>query len=250
MTQLPASSPIAGAVLPLGRAEQLIATLQSVVSVRIVAGENGVIDAIHVLVSGELTPKQVVRNIESALMAHLGMKVDHRKISVATSITRAETAMPAAGVPVQTVPSVQAVKPNGDSSYAGAAERRLYFEDVEVRGSRASGSTCKVTLKRGDAAWVGEADGIESARTRIELAARAALTAIKNFEGHRRAWELVGVKRVDAFDTAFVFVGVETWIGRDRTLLTGSCEIKDSAETSAVLAILDATNRWLGQNEA
>ena len=236
MTQLPASSPIAGAVLPLGRAEQLIATLQSVVSVRIVAGENGVIDAIHVLVSGELAPKNVVRNIESALMAHLGMKVDHRKISVAT--TKPDGATPAVGVPVQA---------NGDSGQQKLAERRLYFEDVEVRGSRASGSTCKVTLKRGDATWIGEAEGIESARTRVELAARAALTAIKNFEGSRRAWELVGVRRVDAFDTAFVFVGVETWIGRERTLLTGTCEIRDSAETSAVLAILDATNRWLGQ---
>jgi hypothetical protein len=245
MTQLPASSPIAGAVLPLGRAEQLIATLQSVVSVRIVAGENGVIDAIHVLVSGELTPKQVVRNIESALMAHLGMKVDHRKISVATSIHKLESATPAAGVPVQTATQ------NGNTVEAAAqgagAERRVYFEDLEVRGSRATGSTCKVTLRRGDATWIGEADGAESSRTRIELAARAALTAIRNFEGNRRSWELVGVRRVEAFETAFVFVGVETWIGRDRTLLTGSCEIRDSAETSAVLAILDATNRWLGQ---
>ena len=88
MSQLPAASPIAGAVLPLGRAESLIATLQSVVSVRIVASENGVVDAVHVLVSGELTPKQVVRNVESALMAQLGMKIDHRKISVATTTAR------------------------------------------------------------------------------------------------------------------------------------------------------------------
>src|SRR4051794_27193184 len=119
MTQLPASSPIAGAVLPLGRAEKLIATLQSVVSARIVAGENGVIDAIHVLVSGELMPKQVVRNIESALMAHLGMKVDHRKISVAASIAKPEGGTPAAGVPMQPMET------NGDSGPAFAG-RRLY----------------------------------------------------------------------------------------------------------------------------
>jgi hypothetical protein len=27
--------------------------------------------------------------------------------------------------------------------------------------------------------------------------------------------------------------------------LTGSCEVRDSAETASVLAILDATNRWM-----
>jgi hypothetical protein len=28
-------------------------------------------------------------------------------------------------------------------------------------------------------------------------------------------------------------------------LLTGSCEIKDSAETASALAVLNATNRWV-----
>ena len=238
MSQLPAASPIAGAVLPLGRAESLIATLQSVVSVRIVASENGVVDAVHVLVSGELTPKQVVRNVESALMAQLGMKIDHRKISVATTTARPT---PPTGA------DAQAATPANGLGAAPAIGRHLYFEDVELRGSRSKGTTCRVTLRRGDSNWIGEAEGMESTRSRVELAAKAALVAIKNFEGNRRLWELVGVRRVDAFDTAFVFVGVETWIGRERALLTGSCEIKESAETSAVLAVLDATNRWLGQ---
>src|SRR6185503_4600628 len=39
----------------------------------------------HVLTTAELTPKQIVRNIESALIAHLAMRIDHRKISVATT---------------------------------------------------------------------------------------------------------------------------------------------------------------------
>ena len=259
MTPEPASnSPIAGAVLPLRRAEELIATLQSVVSARIASGENGVVDAVHVLTTGELTAKQVVRNIESALMAHLGMKVDHRKISVAATVARpvqtsqAATITPKSGTPVKAetsvtlntaapslAPTVQAVNP--------LAGRQLYFEDVEIRGSRSKGSLCRVTLRRGDATWVGEAEGVESTRTRLELAARAALAAIKHFEGNRRQWDLAGIKRVQAFETEFAFIGIETWVGRERVLLTGTCEIRDSAETSAVLAVLDATNRWLAQ---
>ena len=79
------TSPIAGSVLPIKRAEELILTLPGVISARIIAGDSGAIDQIHVLTTSELTPKQMVRNIESALIAHLAMRIDHRKISVATT---------------------------------------------------------------------------------------------------------------------------------------------------------------------
>lgn len=235
MNQVPANSPIAGSVLPLGRAEELISTLDSVVSARIAAGPSGEVDAVHVLVTGELTPKQVVRNIESAVMAHLGMKLDHRKISVAVTTARLS---PRDGTPM--------LLTDAESDRDPVRGRKLYFEDVEVRGSRTKGSLCRVSLRHGDTVWVGEAEGGGS-RTRPELSARAALAAIKQFEGNGRMWELAGAQRIEAFGTSFMFVGVETWIGRDRVLLTGSCEIRESAETSAALAVLDATNRWLGQ---
>jgi hypothetical protein len=56
---------------------------------------------------------------------------------------------------------------------------------------------------------------------------------------------LDGIKLIDAFDREFVFVGVAAQIGRDRALLTGSCEVKESPEQASVLATLDATNRWI-----
>jgi hypothetical protein len=238
MGQFPQSTSIAGHLLPLERAEELIGTLQSVVSARIVPRDDiGGIDAIHVLVTGELTPKQVVRNVESALMAHLGMRVDHRKISVA--VTSGERQSPVSNVAVE-----EEVTPDTREAPQG---RQLYFEDVEIRGSRTKGSTCRVTLRTGDMEWVGEADGIESSQSRVELAARAAVAAIKQYQGNRRHWEVRGVRRVDAFDASFAFVVVETWIGREKVLLTGTCEIRESAETASVLAVLDATNRWVGQ---
>ena len=50
---------------------------------------------------------------------------------------------------------------------------------------------------------------------------------------------------MEAFDREFVFVGVTVRLGRESALMTGSAEVKDSAETAAVLAVLDATNRWV-----
>jgi hypothetical protein len=224
-------------VLPIKRAEELLATLPGVIAARIIAGQGGAVDEIHVLTSADVPPKQTVRNIESALIAHLGMRVDHRKISVAT------TAEPA--VAREASAPREAAEPAGAEALSSAARRHLYFQDVEVRRSRQKGIAVRVTLTKGEQSLVGEAEGVESDRSRIELAARAALIAVQQSEPAERPLALDGARQIDAFDRQFVFVTVTARLSRSTLLLTGSCEIKDSAETASVLAVLDATNRWL-----
>lgn len=233
--QPPHASPIAGSVLPIKRAEELLATLPGVVAARIVASETGAVDEIHVLTTAEVSPKQTVRNVESALIAHLSMRVDHRKISVATTV---ETPKPAPAPE----PTVAATALAEDENH----KRRLYFEDVEVRRSRSKGVTCRVTLRKGDTSYIGEAEGAETERSRAELAARAAVFAIGQTEGEARQLALDGCKLIDAFDREFVIVGLTARWGRESAFLSGTCEIKDSPETASVLAVLDATNRWIG----
>lgn len=235
-SQQPFVSPIAGSVLPIRRAEELLGTLPGVIAARIVASDTGAVEEIHVLTSAEFPPKQTVRNIESALIAHLGMKVDHRKISVATTIEPDKAR--------------EAYQPRSAADAMGgaaapAAGRRLYFEDIEVRRSRAKGVACRVTLRMGEASFIGESEGVENERSRIELAARAALSAILQTEEGDRLLSLDGCKMIDAFEREWVFVGVTARWGRESAILAGSCEIKDSPETAAVLAVLDATNRWI-----
>ena len=240
------SSPIAGSVLPIKRAEELLATLPGVIAARIVASESGAVDEIHLLTTSETTPKQTVRNVESALIAHLGMRVDHRKISVATTV---ETPKQREAKGESRAEGQGAARVAGALRAPGAqnpdAGRKLYFEDVEVRRSRTKGVTCRVTLRKGDQSFQGEAEGMENERSRVELAARATLAALAQSEGGERTLALDGVRVIDAFEREFVFVGVTARIGRDSALLTGSCEIKDSPETASVLAVLDATNRWI-----
>ena len=309
----PASAPgaIAGSVLPLRRAEELIATLPGVISVRIIPGDSGAIEEIHVLTTDQVAPKNTVRNIESALMAQLGLRINHRKVSIATTLdapraldsvaepvtpaglsaiaggaaTLAAPGMPAAqaahaapqgGYPGAFAgglggPATQVVPPmtssaaiEGEFGAVGrtrsslssaavpevaAGRRLLIFEDVEVRRSRSRGVLCRVTLSREGQDFVGEAEGQETERSRIELAARATLqaigAAIKSTPGGERSMALEGAKLIDAFDREFVFVSVSARLGREPVCLTGSCEVRESAETSAVLSVLDATNRWV-----
>jgi hypothetical protein len=287
MTPQAQSSPaIAGSVLPIKRAEELLQTLPGVIAARIIASETGAVDEIHVLTSAEVTPKQTVRNIESALIAHLGMRVDHRKISVATTLeTRkgvesevkaaapAQPAAPAiapiaaaappspAAVPPfaqpvsvsapMSAPAVSAPAPMAATIAAvvaggsGHGPRNVFFEDVEVRRSRSKGISCRVTLRKGDTSYTGEAEGMENERTRVELAARAALKAIAEMDKSARVLDLGGARLVEAFEREFVFAAVTAQLARETVMLTGTCEVRESPETACVLAVLDATNRWL-----
>jgi hypothetical protein len=226
--------------LPISRAEELLSTLQGVISVRIVAGPNGSVDEIHLLTSDEIAPKATVRNVESALMAQLGMRVSHKKISVATTRDTGK----------RTSGEVAKVRDREVELAADFRRRRLYFEDIEVRRSRSQGVTCRVTLKKGDASYVGEAEGLESQRLRVELAAKAAIEAIAASERDAAAvLGLEGCKLISAFDHEFVFVGITARFERESVLLTGTAEVKESTETAAVLAVLDATNRWVEYSE-
>ena len=234
------------------------------ISARIIAGDSGAIDQIHVLTTSELTPKQMVRNIESALIAHLAMRIDHRKISVATTSETKPKLLPeetrpggggsGGGGGVQTPvaphePEHRMVQQgSAPSSRTGPFARRLYFEDVEVRGSRSKGLSCRVTLRKGNSSFIGETLGIEGDRSRVELAARATLLAIADADNREGQLAVQGVKVFDAFDRTFVFVAVSVRSGRESKVLTGSVEMRESAESAGVLAVLDATNRWIEHN--
>lgn len=298
------SGAIAGSVLPLRRAEELIATLTGVLSVRIVPSETGAIDEIHVLTTNEIVPKNMVRNIESALMAQLGLRVNHRKVSIATSLdpVRAADTPAAAYAAAQAAPyatpqgqgaigaDARAAAVAGQMAYAAGAipgvaspaygqpaytasapgmaesatasavaadtsvvgRRVLMFEDVEVRRSRSRGALCRVTLSKDGQEFIGEAEGQETPRARIDIAAQAAVTAIvesmQAAPGANRSLALEGSKQIEAFDREFIFVSIVARSGRDVVALTGSCEVRENPETSAVLAVLDATNRWIYLN--
>ncbi len=229
----PSAAPFGASAFPLQRAEELLSSLPGVISARIMADPQGTINEIHVLTSLDVAPKQTVRNIESALIAHLGVRVDHRKISVATTVEPERTRAAAEGDAA------------AQASVASEPGRRLYFEDVEVRRSRAKGVTCRVTLRKGESSYAGEADGMENERARMELAARATLVAIAEAEGLHGLLALDGVKRISAFDREFAFVAVTARMQRLTAVLTGTCEIRESLETAGALAVLDATNRWL-----
>ncbi len=210
------------------RVENLITALTGVLSARVVTTPLGEVSEVHILTRSDIQPKQVVRNIESALMAQLGFKIDHRKISVA------QTA------------DVRPIEALQQEAISERAKRRVVvFRGLEVRPAERQ-QRVRVLVKLAFGEKEAEADevGTDTVRNRVEAAARATATCLDELLPDNSI-ALEGAQLVDAFDRKFVFVAVHGLGGREAQLLTGTCEIRESAERSAVLAVLDATNRWV-----
>lgn len=212
----------------LRRAEELLSGLHGVGSARIVADPEGRIQEIHVLTDHRVSPKQTVRNVESALLAHLGIKIDHRKVSVA------QTQAPGSGT---------AGKIIGIGQLTGV--RRYLFDGYEFERKMHQRIECRVRLRLEDKTFVGSAIGTDIERGRLNTAAEAALKALEIAEEDGVGFALDGVRLVDTFDMPIVVAAVYGLSGRTRTYLAGAAPVTDSAEHAAILATLQATNRWI-----
>jgi len=215
------------------RAENLLTSLEGVLSARVVTTPLGEVSEIHILAGSGLSPKQIVRNIESALLAHLGLKVDHRKISIAQT----------ADVKPIEVLERGAVREQ-------ALRRAVLFEECRVTSSdRANHVTVSVSLVVDGAVESAREDVLDSPRTRLEGAARATAAALEKIVA-RHSLVVDGVKLVEALDRSVVFAVIRGVGGRQSRVMTGTAEVTDGAERAAVCAVLDATNRWVEARRA
>ncbi len=224
-------------------AEALLLSLRGVLSARLVTRPGGEIEEIHLLTTDEVTAKQTVRNVESALLAHLDVNVDHRKISVAQTRDRPAIAEPEGtpDPPVRLLPE----PPQGVD--------RILFVGHQIETERSHQVKHRVEIEWREKSFVGEGSGADLPRGRLEAVTRATLAAIEavvaSEESERRSpgvtLALDGVKIVNAFDRDFVLVAVHAMAGRDVTSLAGATVVESSADRSAILATLQATDRWV-----
>ena len=214
-------------------AEALLNSLKGVVSARVVARPGGVIEEIHLLTEGDVQAKQSVRNVESALLAHFGLKIDHRKVSVAQTGDEQE----AAG---------EAFKSLGGRG----TDRRFLFLTHRVDTERGHRVRIAVTVEWDGEQYEGEAIGADLLRARLETTAAATLAAIGKAivaligEGEV-ALSVDGVKTVDAFDGQFVLVVIHAIHGRSITALAGAAAVEDTADRAVILGTLQAADRWV-----
>jgi hypothetical protein len=105
----------------------------------------------------------------------------------------------------------------------------------------------KVVLSWSDGReFVGEADGVTSQAGELRCSAVAAVQALARAVEPRVEFELLGVKAVRAFDATVVIVSLAARAESSVSRLVGSYLTDADAPRGAALAVLNATNRLLG----
>lgn len=212
----------------LPRAEESIRRLEGVESCGIVATPLGEIHEIHVVSSGR-HPKQIIRDIESTLFADFGIRIDHRKVSVAVREKKAPAPPP---------------EPDPESADAASTNGRLEFFGLRM-GVTKDGGEVEVVLRRGAFRGFGKATFDADAEP-IFAVAEATLAAVGKFvrEGRFKAGA-VRRERIGDFEAILVQV-THTSSGRS-TPLVGSSLVDRDPNRAALSAALDAVNRFVGR---
>lgn len=94
--------------------------------------------------------------------------------------------------------------------------------------------------------FVGVAEGIASQTGSLRCAAEAAVRAIEASISMRMTFELLGVKALRAFDSTVIIVSLSSHMEAEARRIVGSFLTEDGRERGAALAVLNATNRLMG----
>ncbi len=196
--------------------ESVVCRLKGIIAVSVVPDSNGGVSEVHVLAGSSRSPKQVVRDVESAVMARLGVPIDHKKISVAQV----------------------------DDGATKFDHSRLKFSDVSIafNGSRTEAT---VRLAKDGIVFSGSASGTSSPNAQMKLIASATLRAIEETGLQEAALVLEEAAEVAAAGKRVALVLVNLAGDRGEEFLTGSAVIKQDVWKGVVNATLDAVNRRL-----
>ena len=134
--------------------EDNLQKIESVVSSKIVFGDGGIIDEIHLVANGHRGPKQIARDVQSVLLASYDIDVDHKKISIAQ-------------IPDDTLKR---------------RSSRLRLEGV-LRESRDSRATIKVSVSLDGEEYISSRTGVNSSRNTDRMLVETTLDVVQEASG-------------------------------------------------------------------
>jgi hypothetical protein len=204
--------------VPDDKIRRAIASLPDVQSCNVEFNPDGTISAVHIVSSTRRSPKQIVRDVESVLLADFDIKVDHRKISIARVEDRDEVRQ---GKRVR--PRLVAIK----------------FSNTMGRG------VVEVVLERAGLAVAGEAVGVADAGGGLRLVAHATLRALEKLMVPEAGFELLDVVRISSGERRAVVVLVNFASPSELRSLAGCVQFEDDEHRAVALAVLDASNRMI-----
>ena len=205
----------------------LINRLPGVFAAGIRTNGDGAINEIHVLASNSRNPKQMSRDIQSALLAAFNLDLDHRIISIAQL---SSDPTEAAGIPP-----------------AEALNARLRYKGSSFTAGEGRYSV-RVTLANNGKDYNGVITCRDSAPLRHRAIADATISAVHSYIGVNDLFTLVAVQTVETAAVPVVISLVEFNGKQEGCLLVGAAEsVVNEAAVGIVKATLDALNRSIGR---
>lgn len=175
--------------------------------------ENNEIREVHILSDQSRTPKQIVRDVQSAMLARFQVELDHRVVSVA-----------------QIPGSIR------------EARHRLICDRLSISSTRLNGSVT-VWLRLDEQEYSGTAECDITSGNRARAVAQATVSALNDLLPSICRTSLEDVRRVPMDDRCAVLVGVQLRVGGQVDHLLGACYEGTDPNFSAAQATLDAINR-------
>jgi hypothetical protein len=203
--------------------DKLIGSLSGVMAARSVLNSDDEVTEIHVLSDLSKAPKQLVRDIQSAIMASFGLEIDYRLISVAQVNSNMVT------------PSA-------------TPEPRLLIKKIMI-GLDSTSLETTVVLGYGDKTFEGCSRGPISGRNRIHSAVNASITALKSYLGQDYNVTLLDLQRhtIAGSECFVIALSYATPLGETTHFGIAQIKSQEVEVQAAVMAVLSALNRPLSK---
>jgi len=201
--------------------EEIIHQVRGVLSAYVSITEEGEIEEIHVLGDAERAPKQVVRDIESMLATQLGIRIDHKRVSVAQMRKSGKPA------PVRVT-------------------TRLKFRGVDLTVTGVA-AEAQVEIERDEVVSTGTASGPSSTQNQMRLVTDAALRATEKFLPPDHSVVLEELKVIPLGQEEIIVVILSLLKPREEIRLIGSAIMGSDVKRSVIFATLKALNRHIGK---
>ena len=191
---------------------EVITKIDGVTHVKIVSEDDN-LQEIHILANTLRAPKQIVRDIESALLAVFDYRIDRKIISVA-QIDLGESK------------GIKRIKLDG-----------IAFETGD------SNIECNVKLNYEGEEYSSNKTAIKTALNRRKVVAKATISAVEKILGQSYVFDIQDVIVNTSRDITFVSVVVNMVINENEETMVGAAVVKNDINEAVAKATLDAVNR-------
>ncbi|MGB4564252.1 MAG: hypothetical protein WBJ00_05620 [Dethiobacteria bacterium] len=198
--------------------ETVICQVQGVLSSRVVFEGEEIVE-VHVLADHTRSPKQIVRDIESAVMVKSGTHLDHKRISVAQL--------------------------GHEGRHLVNNSPRLLLYEIAY-ASQGGEIRVTVTVTLGEDRYSFTCKGPYSSKNRLRLVAKSTIGAVEEYLGTDSRLVVDDIKKVSLTGQEAVIVSITYFVDSREETLLGVALIRDGDDREAAAkASLDAINRRL-----